>query len=137
MSPVLLLTEPISCPEDVNCVPPIQCPAHLWMLESERPTVCALKDGSPGYCCTTGQNHTTPAYLKKYFQKQAKYDIVDVNSIYEEAEQQLNALSLGSTHHKSRRDASFHHSLLAGSHDPARQARGIQDVIASKIFHDR
>lgn len=137
MSPALLV-QPKSCPQNVQCVPPIRCPAHLSMLESEQPVVCSLGDGSNGYCCTTGQNHTTAGYLKKYFNNNyEKYELVDANEIYEEAQNKFKALSMGKDHHMSRREATFQHNLVSGPGDVRHQNRGIQDVIASQVFRDR
>lgn len=138
MSPALL-TEPKSCPVDVECVPPIRCPAIDRMLETEIPAVCLLADGSRGYCCTTGQNHTTPAYLRQHFSDYDRYDVVDsdVDDIMFEAEKKFSELNLGSGHRISRREATFHHGLLSGPGDVEHQNRGIQDVIASRIFSDR
>ncbi|XP_064556463.1 chorion peroxidase [Drosophila montana] len=42
----------------VNCVPQIQCPAHVRMGDHEKPQICDLPAGKFGYCCETGQNHT-------------------------------------------------------------------------------
>lgn len=136
MSPDLLVN-PKSCPQNIQCVPPIRCPAHLWMLESERPAVCQLGDSSKGYCCTTGQNHTTVGYLKKYFTNYEKYELVDTNSIVEEAKSRFAALNYGTDHHISRREATFQHNLISGPGDILTQNEGIQDVIASQVFHDQ
>lgn len=46
------------CPADILCVPQIQCPAHVYLKDHEKPQVCDLPGGKFGFCCVTGQNHT-------------------------------------------------------------------------------
>lgn len=47
------------CPHGVQCVPTIQCPAHVRMRAHEKPQICDLPHGSAhGLCCTTGRNFT-------------------------------------------------------------------------------
>lgn len=52
------------CPGAIKCVPPIQCPAHIQMVEGSKPQPCELPDGSShGLCCTTGYNHSGECLL--------------------------------------------------------------------------
>uniref|UniRef100_A0A034VZV8 Chorion peroxidase n=2 Tax=Bactrocera dorsalis TaxID=27457 RepID=A0A034VZV8_BACDO len=53
-----LLIKCDTCPDNVTCVPQIQCPAHVRMRDHEKPQICDLPGGTFGYCCLTGQNHT-------------------------------------------------------------------------------
>lgn len=46
------------CPDNILCVPQIQCPAHIHSKDHEKPKVCDLPGGKFGFCCITGQNHT-------------------------------------------------------------------------------
>ncbi|XP_055377665.1 chorion peroxidase isoform X2 [Condylostylus longicornis] len=47
------------CPKNLRCVPQIQCPAHVLMKPEEKPLKCNLPFGKHGFCCTTGQSHTS------------------------------------------------------------------------------
>ncbi|XP_055903561.1 chorion peroxidase [Eupeodes corollae] len=54
----MLSTECDPCPIGIECVPQIQCPAHVLMENHEKPQVCDLSGGKFGFCCLTGQNHS-------------------------------------------------------------------------------
>lgn len=55
------------CPKGVQCVPSIQCPAHVRLSAHEKPQVCDLPHGSShGVCCTTGRNFTN---FRKFLSK--------------------------------------------------------------------
>lgn len=46
------------CKHGIQCVPSIQCPAHVRMKTHEKPQICDLPHGGHGFCCTTGRNFT-------------------------------------------------------------------------------
>lgn len=49
------------CPNDIKCVPTIQCPAHVRMNDSNKPQICDLPHGGHGFCCTTGSRFSAPS----------------------------------------------------------------------------
>lgn len=51
----LFLPSITGCNEGIECVPHIQCPAHVY----ESVKKCTTGLGNKGVCCTTGQNHTS------------------------------------------------------------------------------
>lgn len=48
-------TQEEGCRGKRNCVPYVQCPAHVRDGIEEG---CHVSDGRLGICCSTGQNHT-------------------------------------------------------------------------------
>lgn len=54
------------CPTNIECVPAIQCPAHIRM--TKQPQLCDLPGSGTthGLCCTTRQNHTSKDFFKKH-----------------------------------------------------------------------
>lgn len=53
------------CKPGIQCVPSIQCPAHVRMRSNQKPQICDLPHGGHGFCCTTGRNFTD--HRKRHF----------------------------------------------------------------------
>ncbi|XP_055322112.1 chorion peroxidase [Sitodiplosis mosellana] len=89
------------CPHGVQCVPSIQCPAHVRLRTHEKPQICDLPHGNyHGVCCTTGRNFTNFDKHKKPF-AQGRSAVSDVttniiklmNAVVSEAGEHLIDLS--------------------------------------------
>lgn len=144
-----LLGQPKSCPSDIKCVPPIQCPAHLKMIDSERPVVCSLYGDYKGFCCLTGQNHTTESYVKelesKRKQRRSVRDTrwsqpIDLVAIRDEANVHFHQLNTRTSRALANNHASFHHSFSSSGLSPfdlENQNLGVQHAIASRIARER
>lgn len=142
------MVEPKACPKGIECVPAIRCPAHLNMLDSERPVVCSLNGIPRGLCCKTGQNHTTDGYLgrmrgTKVVHRVARdtrwsQPIVD-ESIRDEADFIFSRLNNGPSHVQGHDPASFHHQFIPppSQHELEWQRQGVHHAIASKVFKER
>lgn len=144
-----LFDEPKSCPTGIRCVPPIQCPAHLKMIESERPVVCSLHRDYKGFCCMTGQNHTTELYLKHLESaKKQRRSIRDTRwsqpfdavVIRDEANFHFHQLNARPSRALTNNHAAFHHSFSSSGLSPLdldNQNLGVQHAIASRIARER
>lgn len=112
------------CPKEANCVPAIQCPAHLRM--SKHPQLCDLPGNSRthGLCCTTKQNHTDAHGMKK---KSSSERSMDDNSIFHEATHEFDAIM----HEQAQQqrpalvqkdniiEPDFFHQMVFGNHRPS------------------
>jgi hypothetical protein len=91
----------VPCPKTAQCVPAIQCPAHLKM--SKQPQMCDLPGGTGthGLCCSTKQNHTTSDFFKN--RKSSRASAISKNlmsDVINEAQMEFKIAMHNEKHHR-------------------------------------
>lgn len=135
----MLATECDPCPTGIECVPQIQCPAHVLMENHEKPQICDLSGGKFGFCCLTGQNHTIQRENKPRF---LGFPTL-TEDILEKARSKFAKLmqtAVGTAVQRGHPD--FLHNIVFHS-NPQEDIEGfhisasaMQEVIASQVFRE-
>ncbi|XP_017471463.1 PREDICTED: chorion peroxidase [Rhagoletis zephyria] len=132
-----LLIKCDTCPENVACVPQIQCPAHVRMMDHEKPQICDLPGGSYGYCCVTGQNHTA---IRPGIER-TPFAAVLPMSVVEESRQKFEQLMKNVAKLPVRRgqpeflhSITFHSNSFDDKHNFHLSNSAVQQIIAGQLI---
>ncbi|XP_067615821.1 chorion peroxidase [Eurosta solidaginis] len=132
-----LLMKCDTCPENVVCVPKIQCPAHIRLKEHEKPQICDLPGDSLGFCCLTGQNHTAtrPDIARAHFGMDLPMVILEHTfRRFEEQMQNLAMLSVRRGHPEFLHGISFHSNERDHRQHFHASNSAMQQVIAEQLL---
>lgn len=128
------------CPNNIRCVPPIQCPAHVRLAAHEKPQVCDLPGGKYGYCCVTGQNHTYKSNKERF----AFHDGLHFSIVEEGRKKYSNMMSHhSSSQHVSRDRPDFIHNMVFHSspHENMQNFHmsnsAVEEVVTTQVFQEK
>lgn len=128
------------CPNQIRCVPPIQCPAHVRLSKDKKPQTCDLPGEKFGYCCLTGQNHTQKSKKERF----AFHEGIHFSIIAEGRKKFANIMS----HHSFSQDVSrdrpeFIHNFVFHS-NPEESLQNyqisnsaVEEVITTQVFQEK
>lgn len=132
------------CPNGIKCVPYVQCPAHVTMKNDKHPQMCALKDGTHGLCCTTGQKHIDTKHTGSFRDSENRASPSLMSLIVEEAKSELNSLIHSEAmiaDNIQRGQPEFAHNMVFRSPHAiditktiALGHQAIEEILASRIF---
>ncbi|XP_017874355.1 PREDICTED: chorion peroxidase [Drosophila arizonae] len=124
-----------SC-KSVQCVPQIQCPAHVRMAQHEKPQICDLPAGKFGYCCKTGQNHTAGhKKARAVFQTILPPDVIeDARKNFKHLMHGVAQIPVNRGHPDFTHGIMFHSSPKDDFHNFALSNSAFELVIASQVF---